>query len=168
MSAAYAQVAPSAATSVTVRTSAIVLVSHTKRWRLACDVEEPADKALPIAHGRDVAAQPGVEAKTAASALERKQEHQHGQEHVRPWPLGRIAVEAEPELQRVSDGQHAHEPHRKSEDHRRSERQFGKKDNWPKEPYVGQHDILQERAVELESRAGRFLFGPVLQAVGHR
>jgi hypothetical protein len=33
---------------------------------LTRDVEEPADKSLPVAHGNDVATQPGVKAETAA------------------------------------------------------------------------------------------------------
>jgi hypothetical protein len=53
-----------------------VLVSHTKRTaNLTRDVEEPADKSLPVAHGNDVATQPSVKAETAAGALESEQEH---------------------------------------------------------------------------------------------
>src|ERR1700681_77025 len=106
-----------------------VLVPHAKRWRLTRYVEEPADKALPVAHGRYVAAQPGIEAETAAGALDRKQEHQQCKEHVGPRPLGRIVIEAEPELQRIGDSQHAHEAHRKPEDHRSGKHQLGKKDD---------------------------------------
>src|SRR5215831_6946117 len=55
---------------------------------LARDVEEPAYEALSVAHCGHFAAQPGIEAETAAGALEGKQEHQQGEEHVRPRPLG--------------------------------------------------------------------------------
>jgi hypothetical protein len=46
-----------------------------KRSRLTRDVEEPSNKALAVAHGRDVATQPGVKAETAPGALESEQEH---------------------------------------------------------------------------------------------
>jgi hypothetical protein len=38
----------------------------------ARDVEEPADKVLPVTHGGHFAAQPGIEAETAAGTFERK------------------------------------------------------------------------------------------------
>src|SRR5258708_36654225 len=125
MSAAYAQVTPSATTSVAARVSAVMCSSPPQRSRLARDVEEPADKALAVAHSRDLTAQPGIKSETAAGAFEREQEHQHGQEHVRPRPLGRIAIEAEPELQRIGDGEHADEPHCAPEHHGAGESQPG-------------------------------------------
>src|SRR5260370_7751491 len=166
MSVAYAKVAPSAARSVAARASAIMCLPSIFS-RFARDVEEPADQALPVAHGRELATQPGIKAETAAGPLERKQEHQHGQEHVRPRPLGRIAIEAEPELQHISDSQHAHESHREPEDHRTSEYQLGKKDNWSKHAHVRQHDLLQEGAVKLERRFRPFLFGPPFKPLTH-
>src|SRR5260370_1429886 len=189
MSAAYARVALSTTRSVAARASAImclpsiwrgrpgfvssrggpnVFLSYAKRWRLTRDVEEPADKALPVAHRGHFAAQPSIKAETAAGALERKQEHKEGEEHVRAWPLGRIVIEAERELQRIGDGEHADEAHCEPEDHRPSEYELGEKNNRSKHAHVRQHDILQEGAVKLERRVGRFLFGPVLQAIGHR
>src|ERR1700722_237745 len=106
MSAAEAEVAFNTAMSVTARASSIIL-------QLARDVEEPADQTLAIAHVSDPAPQPAIEAETAAGGLDREQEHQHGEEHVGPRPLGGIVVESEPELQRICDRQHAHEAHRK-------------------------------------------------------
>jgi hypothetical protein len=50
-------------------------LSHKRTANLTRDVEEPADKSLPVAHGNDVATQPSVKAETAAGALESEQEH---------------------------------------------------------------------------------------------
>src|ERR1043166_1246087 len=119
MSAAWAQPAPSARASVTARTKAIMLAAYTTR--LTRHVEEPANKALPLAHGRHRAAQPRIEAKAAARGFKRKPEHQQRQEHVGPRPLGRIAGGAEPELQRIEDGKHAYQSHAKPEQHRARE-----------------------------------------------
>src|SRR5580692_6661668 len=152
MSAAYAPAVPSATTSIAAKARALMWsFSHLKRRRLTRDVEEPADEALAVAHSGDVAAQPGIEAETAAGALERKQEHQQGQEHVGPRPLGRIAVKAEPKLQCIGDGQRAHQSHRKPEDHRSSEYQLGEKYDGPKDRHARQHGILQKCAVKLKS-----------------
>src|SRR5216684_3776337 len=107
--------------SIEAKPPAPALVSWTRRWPLTRNVEEPADQAFPIAHGGDFTAQPSIKAETAAGVLDHKQEHQQGQEHVRPGPLGRIDIEAKPKLQRIGDGQHAHQSHRKPEDHRTSE-----------------------------------------------
>ena len=70
-------------------------------------------------------------------------------------------------MQSIGDGQHAHETHGKPEHHRPSEGQLGKKNNASKHGHVRQHEILHEGAMKLKCRVGRFLFGPVLQTVGH-
>jgi hypothetical protein len=49
-----------------------------------------------LAHGRDFAAQPSIKAEATAAAVDDKQENQHREEQVRPRPLGRTTVEAEP------------------------------------------------------------------------
>jgi len=59
-------------------------------------MQEPAHRANSLAHGRDFAAQPSIKAEVTAAAVDDKQENQHREEQVRPRPLGRTAVEAEP------------------------------------------------------------------------
>src|ERR1700741_885555 len=153
MSAAPAGLATSAATSITALVRAIMRWSLRERW-LACHVEEPADKALAVAHGRHVAAQPGVKAETAARGVDGKQEHQQGEEHVSPRPFGGIAVEAEPELQRIGDSQHADKAHRETEDHRSRKHQLGEEDDRPEDGHVRQYDVLEERTVKFEGGIG--------------
>ena len=59
-----------------------------------------------------------IEAEAAAGGIDRELHMYDRKKHVIPWPFGRMAVEAEPEMQRVDCGNNRHEAHAEAEHER--------------------------------------------------
>ena len=161
MSAAEAQVALNTAMSVAARANSIILTTSPRCGRTSRS--DPCHRARQRPLRRSQPSRPRL--RPAASTANRN--ISSGEEHVGPRPLGGIVVEAEPELQRIGDRParpRTAQPSPSIIDPANTS--SARKTIGPNIDMWGKHDILQERAVKLECCVGRFLLGPVLQAVG--